>query len=182
MTPGPPNSPVAPGPGSLLPHGPVRRLLFVCLGNICRSPAAEGLFLHLARQRGPHARFAVDSCGLGDWHVGSRPDPRTLAVAAAHGVDLPSIARTFDRSTDPRSFDLYLAMDRSNLEGLLAHGCEPGRVRLMRAFEPGRGGDPSTAPDVPDPYLGETADFHRVHAILTEACGGLLDRLLAHPA
>ena len=68
-------------------------VLFVCLGNICRSPLAEGIFIHLARERGVLDRFRVDSCGTGGWHAGERADPRSIAVAAKYGIELPSIAR-----------------------------------------------------------------------------------------
>src|SRR5262245_42334662 len=90
------------------------RVLFVCLGNICRSPLAEGVFLHLAQAAGVADRFEVDSAGTGDWHAGERPDSRATAVARKHGVELPSIARQVTRADFDR-FDHIVAMDRENL-------------------------------------------------------------------
>ncbi|KAA0216266.1 MAG: low molecular weight phosphotyrosine protein phosphatase [Leptolyngbya sp. PLA3] len=161
---------------------PPRRLLFVCLGNICRSPMAEGIFIHMARQRGVLDQFEVDSCGLGGWHVGSRADPRALATAASNGVDLPSCARKFDPATDPHRFDLLLAMDASNARGLIDRGTPPEKVRLMRSFDPmlrdavDEHGQPkgNADIDVPDPYYGADGGFELVYAMLVRACEGLL--------
>src|SRR5690242_8821961 len=116
-----------------------KRLLFVCLGNICRSPLAEGLFASLAQMRGVGDRFHVDSCGTGAWHVGEPPDPRTLAVARAHGLRLGHRARQLDGRSDFHRFDLLLAMDRSNLENIRLAGCPPEKVALMRSFDPAFG-------------------------------------------
>ena len=149
------------------------RLCFVCLGNICRSPLAEGVFLHLARDRGVLERFEVDSCGTGSWHIGERPDPRAQAVAHKHGVELPSFGRQIDADRDARH-DLLLAMDRSNAHGVVAAGVPEDRVRLMLSFDP----ESPPGAEVPDPYFGGGDGFDRVHAMLTRACGGLLDRCL----
>ena len=154
------------------------RLCFVCLGNICRSPLAEGIFLHLAEQRGHADRFEVDSSGTGGWHVGNRPDPRSIAVAKKNGVHLPSRARQFDPA-DAEAFDLFLAMDGSNAETLIARGVPPHKVRLMRGFDPAHAGDPDAAPDVPDPYYGGDDGFDQVYGMLVEACEGLLVSLLS---
>lgn len=165
---------------------PPRRLLFVCLGNICRSPMAEGIFIHLARQRDMLDQFEIDSCGLGGWHVGDRADPRALATAAKNGVDLPSCARKFDPQTDPHRFDLILAMDASNARGLIDRGTPAEKVRLMRSFDPtlrhmvnqhGRP-KPGMDIDVPDPYYGADGGFDRVYAMLERACAGLLEEAL----
>lgn len=153
------------------------RLLFVCLGNICRSPLAEGIFLHLARERGVLDRFRVDSCGTGGWHVGNRPDRRALAVARKYGVSLPSRARQLDASTDGIAFDLLLAMDADNARALLRAGVDPNRVRLMRSFDATAVDEDGNAPDVPDPYYGGDEGFDRVFDMLTRACNGLLDEL-----
>lgn len=154
------------------------RLLFVCLGNICRSPLAEGIFLHLAKERGlPHA-FHADSAGTGDWHCGEPPDPRALAVAARRGVHLPSVCRQI-RSDDFQGFDLILAMDRSNRDLLLAKCPEPlrHRIRLMRDFDPQT--SPEAEPEVPDPYYGGPEGFDRVFDMLHRSCDALLDSLEA---
>ena len=149
-------------------------LCFVCLGNICRSPLAEGVFLHLARERGVADRFAVDSSGTGGWHVGNAPDPRSVAVAAQHGVRLPSRARQF-HADDIERFDLFLAMDVSNRDTLIDRGVPADRVRLMRSFDPACAGN--REPEVPDPYYGGEAGFEDVYTMLEAACNGLLDEL-----
>lgn len=153
-------------------------LLFVCLGNICRSPLAEGVFLHRAAQRGLGSRFLVDSCGTGHWHVGERPDARAVAVARKHGVELPSLARQVDPATDFDRFELLLPMDRANRENLLRLGAPEDRVRLMRSFDPALQGAADGRLDVPDPYFGGPEGFDAVYDMLTRACDGLLDRLL----
>lgn len=153
-------------------------VLFVCLGNICRSPLAEGLFIHLARERGVLDRFRVDSAGTGAWHVGKSADPRSIAVARAHGVHLPSIARQVDPARDFERFDLVLAMDRSNRTDLLDLGAPRDRVRLMRSFDPTLTGAPEHDLDVPDPYYGHRDGFQRVYDMLLRATTGLLDELV----
>lgn len=146
------------------------RLLFVCLGNICRSPMAEGIFLHLAKQRGLGDRFVVDSAGTGDWHAGCRPDPRALATAKRFKIELPSIARQV-RASDFEDFDLILAMDRANRADLIRLGAT--NVRLMRSFEPGLAGEH----DVPDPYSGDDEGFVTVYEMLSRSCEGLIEHL-----
>ena len=155
-------------------------VLFVCLGNICRSPLAEGVFLALARERGLEDRFDVDSCGIGAWHVGNPADPRSLAVALRHGIRLDHAARQLE----PADFDRFhhlIAMDRSNRRALLRtaadHAKEPSRVRLMGAFDPGCTPCADPGDDVPDPYHGDHDDFERVYQMLTRTCAGLLDHL-----
>ena len=153
-------------------------VLFVCLGNICRSPLAEGIFLSLAESRGLGDRFHVDSAGTGSWHTGEPPDTRSISVAAAHGVRLVGVARQVTRR-DFDDFDVIVAMDRSNrrsLERLRGYGARAGKadVVMMRAYEP-RARDP----DVPDPYYGGSHGFERVFRILERSCEGLLDDLSA---
>lgn len=153
-------------------------VLFVCLGNICRSPLAEGVFLHLAAERGIVDRFDVDSCGMGGWHVGERPDRRALAVAKRNGVRLPSRARRFEAPGDPERFHLILAMDRENERDLLGEGAPAERVRLLRSFDPALARARSGDLDVPDPYYGGPDGFDTVFAMVRAACEGLLDHLL----
>lgn len=152
------------------------RLCFVCLGNICRSPTAEGIMLHLVKREGLFGRVHVDSAGTAAYHVGERPDPRTLRTAEARGVHLPSIARKWQRA-DFERFDYVLAMDRQNLANLraLAPGQrERDKVHLLRSFDPlCTDGEL----DVPDPYYGEADGFERVFDICEAACRGLLDHL-----
>lgn len=150
-------------------------ILFVCLGNICRSPLAEGIFLHLAERHGLE-RVIADSAGTGDWHVGEGPDRRAMAVARGRGVYLPSIARQVRVPEDFERFTHLVPMDASNLEHLLALGAPPERVRLMRAYDPVHHGQ-DAAPDVPDPYYGGDDGFERVFDMLESACLGLIEAL-----
>lgn len=156
----------------------------MCLGNICRSPLAEGVFVDLALKRGVRDMFVVDSCGTGDWHVGSLADPRARQTAVRNGVDLTHRARQFN-TDDLERFDLLLAMDCANLRALQKAGASPRHARLLREFDPAAPsgalcGDP---PEVPDPYFGGDEGFDDVFAMLTAACSGLLDALLTpdHP-
>ncbi|MCB9740555.1 MAG: low molecular weight phosphotyrosine protein phosphatase [Deltaproteobacteria bacterium] len=155
------------------------RVCFVCLGNICRSPQAEGVFLRELAARGLRDRFEVDSAGTGAYHVGERPDPRTLATSERHGVPLPSRARHFVAG-DFERFDYVVAMDRSNAEHLrrLARNeSERERISLLRSWDAAADGD-----EVPDPYYGGADGFENVFAICTAGARGLLDSLVAkHP-
>lgn len=152
---------------------------FVCLGNICRSPTAEGVFIHLVEQAGLRERFVIDSAGTGAYHVGERADPRSRAEARRRGVELPSIARQVVAGDFAR-FDLLLAMDHRNRADLLALARgEPARrkVRLFREF------DPSAPPqaEVPDPYYGGEQGFAEVFDICERAAKGLLAQLRRAP-
>ena len=142
------------------------RLLFVCLGNICRSPTAEAVMRQLIEQRGLQGEIEVDSAGTGGWHVGAPPDERATAAARLRGIELTGAARQVTR-VDFEEFDLLLAMDRQNLRELLAKA-PPGleyKVRLLADV------------DVPDPYYGEGDGFARVLDIVEVACERLLDDL-----
>src|SRR5688500_1630475 len=121
------------------PPNPRTRVLFVCLGNICRSPLAEGVFLHLVKEAGLTDRFEVASAGTGEWHIGERPDSRSIAVARRHGVELPSRARQVE-SKDLHTFDHVIAMDRENLRDLkrLAGAGAKADIRLLRVHDPAR--------------------------------------------
>lgn len=153
-------------------------VLFVCLGNICRSPLAEGVFHHLAAEAGVAAGvtggIVVDSAGTGAWHVGQRPDPRSLEVAQRHGIELPGHARRVTEE-DFHRFDRIIAMDRSNLrdlESLRPDGS--GTVpELLRDHDPEPGDG-----EVPDPYYGGGDGFDRVYAMVRRSCEGLLDDIL----
>ncbi len=149
-------------------------VLFVCLGNICRSPLAEGIFIHMARQRGMLDRFDIDSAGTGAYHAGERADPRSIRVAKKHGVELVSIARQFQPREDIDRFDLIIAMDRENERNLLGKGAPRDRLRLMRSYDPALAGARGAELDVPDPYFGEGDGFQSVYDMLTRACSGLL--------
>ncbi|MCY3548041.1 MAG: low molecular weight phosphotyrosine protein phosphatase [Gemmatimonadetes bacterium] len=170
-------------------------VLFVCLGNICRSPLAEGIFSHQAALRGLADRFEVDSAGTGAWHTGEPPDSRSIAVAASHGVRLTGTARQAVMDDFGR-FDVIVAMDRSNQRSLerlrdggtrwdrgrrrygRGSGAAPhggrnrARIVMMRDYDPS-GSDP----DVPDPYYGGPGGFEQVYRILERACRALLEEL-----
>jgi len=151
------------------------RLCFVCLGNICRSPTAEGVMLKLVEQAGLGDRFVIESAGTAAYHVGERPDRRTQATARTHGVELPSRAARFG-ATDFARFDLVLAMDTNNRADLLtlaSDATERDKVLLLRSFEPGA--EPDAA--VPDPYYGGAEGFEEVFSICQRACAGLLENL-----
>jgi len=147
-------------------------VLFVCLGNICRSPLAEGIFIHLARERGVLDRFRVDSCGTGGWHAGERADPRSIAVAAKYGIELPSIARKFDPRRDPVDFHWLIPMDRQNHRDLLDHGVPGEKLRLMLDYHP-----ELKSGEVPDPYYGGPDGFDKVYEMLRIASERMLDDL-----
>jgi protein-tyrosine phosphatase len=149
------------------------RILFVCLGNICRSPLAEGVFRHLARQKGVLDHYRIDSAGTGAWHVGEAPDRRSAEIARRNGVPLEGEARQvvpedFDR------FDQIVAMDRSNLRDL--QSMRPANARaqlhLLRDFDPEPGNR-----DVPDPYYGGPDGFENVYAMVHRSAAALLEQL-----
>jgi protein-tyrosine phosphatase len=149
------------------------RVLFVCLGNICRSPAAEGVFLHLVHESGLGDQFVVDSAGTGAWHEGERADPRMRAAAEQRGVTLASTARQVSKP-DFRHFDHIFAMDASNLSTLrrLAPPEHREKIRLFRDFDPDAPGA-----DVPDPYYGGHEGFEEVLDIVTRTSRALLTAL-----
>src|SRR5918995_4082836 len=157
---------------------PPVRLLFVCMGNICRSPTAEGVMRRLLREQGLEDAVEVDSAGTGDWHVGNAPDRRATAAARMRGIALDGAARQVARA-DFSSFDLILAADRRNLrdlEALLPAGAR-AKLHLLREFDPGSAGAPDL--DVPDPYYGGDDGFEQVLDLVEAACRGLLDSLRA---
>jgi protein-tyrosine phosphatase len=151
------------------------RLSFVCLGNICRSPTAEAVMRHLIKTEGLQQKIALDSAGLGDWHLGEARDARSQAVGKRRGMPLEGVARQF-QPADFARFDYVLAMDRQNRDGLLklAPDAQAGaKVRLLRSF------DPASPPEaeVPDPYYGGPQGFDQVFDICQAACQGLLAQL-----
>ncbi len=150
---------------------PVNRILFVCMGNICRSPLAEGVFRHLLKQRGLDGKYVVDSAGTGGWHAGEPADQRMQETAARHGVALESRARQITRA-DFDDFDLILCADVENRENVLQLGGSSDRVRLLLEFDP-----QAPVREVPDPYYGGQDGFDQVYELVWRACGSLLDRL-----
>ncbi len=150
-------------------------VLFVCLGNICRSPMAEGVFRQLVEDEGLDGRIRIDSAGTGDWHVGETPDPRATAVSRKNGVELGSTARTIEAG-DLDHFDYVLAMDLENLGDIQAlqraHGGDAS-IRLFRDFDPDAEGES----EVPDPYFGVGDGFDRVYEMIHRTASALLDHL-----
>jgi protein-tyrosine phosphatase len=155
------------------------RILFVCMGNICRSPTAEGVMRRLVEDAGLTDRVEVESAGTGGWHAGEPPDERATIAARRRGVRLEGAARQI-RAADFRDFDLLIAMDRANLRELLAAAPDEDaaeKVRLLREFDPMSAGAPDL--DVPDPYYGGDRGFETVLDMVEAACRGLLDELRA---
>ncbi len=154
-----------------------QKLLFVCLGNICRSPAAEGVFLHLLEARGLSNQFLVDSAGTGGWHVGNPADRRMRAAAERRGIHLPSRARQIELA-DFGNFDRILTMDDDNLQAVRSLAGELGARSDLALVEPmtshcRRFSDK----EVPDPYYGGEQGFEHVLDLLEDACSGLLETL-----
>ncbi len=153
------------------------RICFVCLGNICRSPTAEGILRHLVEQRGQTGSFTIDSAGTAAWHVGKPPDTRSTAAAAQRGVRLTGAARQFI-AADFEQFDLVIAMDDNNhalLSRMATTAAARRRLHRMRDFDP----DSPPGASVPDPYYGGERGFEDVLDICQRACEGLLEAIQA---
>jgi protein-tyrosine phosphatase len=152
-----------------------QRLLFVCLGNICRSPMAEGVFRRVAEQEGVLDLFDVDSAGLGDWHVGQAPDTRAQAAAQNRGIDISGQSARQIAPGDYDRFDLLLAMDGSNFDELIQLAPRGARHKIRRFldFAPHVG-----IKDVPDPFYGCREGFDQALDLIEEAARGLLAALL----
>lgn len=151
------------------------RLLFICLGNICRSPAAEGVMKALASAAGRSADFHIDSAGIGDWHAGQLPDSRMRRRGALRGYNFDSRARQIRRS-DFTDFNLLLVMDSSNftaVSGMAASSQERGKVVMLTDFLTRH----NNVKAVPDPYYGDETDFDYALDLIEDACSGLLEKL-----
>lgn len=154
------------------------RVLFVCLGNICRSPLAEAVFRDIVERRGIADQFEIDSAGTGAWHVGHPPDSRMSATADSHGVSMDAIRGRQFVSEDLDQFDHIFAMDRDNLHDILSMdssrtagpNSEQFRVRLFREADPEPGDY-----QVPDPYYGGDSGFENVYQIVDRTCRALVD-------
>lgn len=155
-----------------------KRLLFVCLGNICRSPLAEGVMRQLVAERGLEGQIEVDSAGTGAWHAGEEPDARSSAVAARHGVSLAGQRARRVEDGDFRAFDLLLTMDMENQADLLGRAPAKYAERVVRL----RDFDPQGEGDVPDPYYGGPQGFENVFAMVHRSCAALLDSLAGEDA
>ena len=158
---------------------PGRRILFVCLGNICRSPTAEGVLRHLLATEAPGLGVEVDSAGTGDYHLGEPPDLRSQQAAKRRGIDLSGLSARQVNRRDFDDFDLILAMDRKNLRDLqtLKPAGSRAEVRLFLEYAgEGRTSEPGTL-EVPDPYTGDAGDFEHVLDLVTAASRRLIGRL-----
>lgn len=150
-----------------------KRVLFVCLGNICRSPTAHGVFFSRVRQAGLSADIQVDSAGTAAWHVGRPPDSRSQDFARRRGYDLAALRARQVAQSDFFDFDYILAMDQANLDALLAlkPAASSAQLRLFLDYAQ------STSKEVPDPYYGGDDGFERVLDLIEDAAEGLLAML-----
>jgi low molecular weight protein-tyrosine phosphatase len=155
------------------------RILFVCMGNICRSPTAEGVFRRVLEQHARELQVEIDSAGTHEYHVGSAPDRRAILAAARRGIDLSTLRARHVSNADFEQFDLILAMDEENLQELRrrARVEHHPRIRLMMEFAPS-----ALSRSVPDPYYGGPEGFEEVLDLLEEAAEGLLEYVRARLA
>lgn len=150
------------------------KIVFVCLGNICRSPTAEGIFQNLVNDRGLQSYFYVESAGTSAYHIGEPANSKSRKTANEHGIELRSRARRFD-SDDLKEFDLIVAMDRENLANIKSIDkteSNNDKIVLLREYDPKPGDG-----EVPDPYYGGMNGFQNVFNIVMRSCEKLLDEL-----
>lgn len=146
-------------------------VLFVCLGNICRSPTAEGVFRQLVTEQGMTEHLHIDSCGTGNWHIGKSPDARAMAAADRRGVDISDLRARQIKAEDLDRFDYVLVMDRQNLADVRDIWHQNGGTEPRLFLEFGESGQA----EVPDPYYGGEDGFERVLDLIHEASQGLLE-------
>lgn len=147
-------------------------VLFVCLGNICRSPLAEGIFRHLVEEQGFEAEFTIDSCGTGDWHIGELPHKDSRRVAKKNGVSLDGQQARQVEKSDAEHFDVIVAMDTQNKADLESLFGGSKKIVLMRDYD-----TQADSSDVPDPYFGGPEGFDLVFDMLHRSCAALLKEL-----
>tara|TARA_B100000214_G_scaffold359853_1_gene321706 strand:+ start:489 stop:962 length:474 start_codon:yes stop_codon:yes gene_type:complete len=155
----------------------VKKILFVCLGNICRSPAAEGVFKQKIKDRNLEKLFEVDSAGTGGWHVGNLADPRMRETALSRGIELTSRSRQIDKS-DLYEFDHILVMDKDNLNAVKSLTKDyktnvDSKIKLILSYSRN-----SQFDEVPDPYYGGQKGFEKVLDLLEDAIDGFIDTLI----
>jgi len=151
------------------------KVLFVCLGNICRSPSAEGVFTALVEKAGVSGRIEIDSAGTADYHIGKSPDPRAIAAAARRDVDLSVLRGRQVAAEDFYEFDYIIGMDHSNIEDLEAVAPSDASARVHRFLE---FATETEGEEVPDPYYGGEAGFEPVLDMIEDASRGLLKEIL----
>jgi protein-tyrosine phosphatase len=154
---------------------PTRRLLFVCMGNICRSPTAHGVMRHKVRTAGLERAIDVDSAGTHGWHEGDPPDERAIAHARRRGYDIADLRARPLRPADFERFDLLLVMDEDNRAAARRIGAaaQHGKLRMLTEYGLGH-----RAREVPDPYYGGAAGFEHVLDLVEDACDGLLKQVV----
>ena len=155
----------------------IKKILFVCLGNICRSPAAEGIFNQKIKERDLEKFFVVDSAGTGNWHVGNLPDKRMRATALCRGIELISRSRQIDEN-DLYEFDQILVMDKDNLEAVKSLAKDNidlvnSKIKLILSYS-----KTTKLEEVPDPYYGSQNGFEKVLDLLNDAIDELIDSLI----
>lgn len=148
------------------------KVLFLCLGNICRSPMAEAIFRQMVKEKGLEREIEIDSAGLGGWHAGERPHRGTLAILNKYNIPHESIRSRQIRTSDIQDFDYIVAMDEENLQGLQRLGAKPGE-RVFRLLDLV---DEFPEKDVPDPYY--TGNFDEVYELIRVGCERLLKKLV----
>jgi protein-tyrosine phosphatase len=158
---------------------PIRSVLFVCMGNICRSPMAEGLLRNRLAERGLADRLRIDSAGIGGWHAGSSPDPRAIRVCAESSIDISGQRARVICSEDYQEFDVILCVDRDTLRtvGLRQPTGASAQIALLLEWAGVAASDGMLNNDVPDPYQGGIEDFRHVYRLLDRAADRLLARL-----
>lgn len=150
------------------------KILFVCLGNICRSPLAEAIFKHKIKEKGLENQFEVHSCGTANYHVGDTPDPRTIKNALKNGVVIDHLGRQLSNQ-DLEDYDFIIAMDKSNHTNILKltnAGDHAHKIKLMRSYDLNPSGE-----EVPDPYYGDEAGFQNVFDILSHSTDSFIQYL-----
>ena len=154
--------------------GLMHKILFVCLGNICRSPLAEGVFKKIVYDKGLTHQYKADSCGIADYHRGEPPDYRAIATARQHGIELNHAARQFEKN-DFEKFDLILVMDRDNYQNAkkLSSSSNKNKIKFLRDYE-----FPLVfEAEVPDPYYGGQSGFEEVYQMVYKCCENLIEDL-----
>lgn len=146
------------------------KVLMVCLGNICRSPLAEGILKHKIAEN--ELNWTIDSCGTGGYHIGTLPDERSIDIASKHGIDITDQRARKLRSTDYEEFDLIFAMDVYNYQDILLHAKEEEKSKIKLILNES---NPMKNMSVPDPYYGGEEGFELVYQMLDNACNKIIE-------